>query len=134
MKTSLVAFGFIALAAPWLVFAEGVWFASLTKTANEGTLVILNSYSLISAILIAIVTSILVAVNARKMKGGVFGTVLNYFSVGMFLVLAGFIAGSVPFWSSDYGGMIKVFHDVFYIIGYILMAVAAHKMFRVIKG
>lgn len=99
----------------------------------DSTLTILNSYSLVSAILVGLATSILVLINARKMKGGVFGSVLNQFALGMFFVLVGFLLVSIP-WQIGSPIIVKTAHDVLYILGYIIMAVAANKLLRAIRG
>jgi len=109
-------------------------FASATEAITETTLFILSSYSLASALIVGIATSVLVAINARKMKGGIFGQVLEYFSVGMFIVLLGFVAGEFSFGILSNSVIAGAIHDVLYIIGYVIMAIAAQKLLTAIKG
>lgn len=100
--------------------------------ALTGTISILNAYSFWSFILIAVITSALVFVTAARMKGGLFGTVLHYFGAGMVLILVGYVLISVPVCSSsDYA---KILHDVLYLVGYILMAIAAHRLYAFTKA
>jgi len=123
-------FLFLAIALPFPVFAFAFEYAYIPDDA----LLILSSYTLASAVLIGVATSVLVAINSSKMKGGVFGKVLGYFSVGMFLVLLGFLAGEISFSMPENGVVIRAVHDALYIVGYIIMAVAAQKLLTAIKG
>lgn len=94
---------------------------------------VLESISLWSTIIIAFTTSIMVWTLGRKMHGGVLGKVLVYFSIGMTLIFFGF-ATEVP-WFQDFPHIyLKLAHDSLYIIGYILMGIAATKLLNVIKG
>ena len=105
-----------------------------TNEVNS-TVVILGYYTLASVVVIGMTTSILVLINARKMKGGVFGKVLEYFSAGMFLLLLGFIVSSISFSTNEGVGFIaKTMHDILYILGFIIMAIAARKLLATIKG
>ncbi len=91
------------------------------------------SLSLWSTIIIMFVTSAMVWIGGRQMKGGVFGKVLTYFSIGMMLVVLGFVSGS-PFTQNISSLYLKLVHDSLYIVGYILMGIAASKLLKAIKG
>lgn len=117
---------------------------SAQEASLDGTLVKLALFedqskmfemlSLWSTLIIAFVTSAMVWIGGRRMHGGVFGSVLTYFSLGMTLVFFGF-ATEVPWFHSMIDELyLKLIHDSLYIIGYILMGVAANKLLRVIKG
>ena len=93
---------------------------------------VLQTYALGSALVVAIVTSIVVFRNARKMKGGVFGKVLNYFGIGMMVVLVGHVIDAHP--SLIPMEDVSTVDNTLFIIGYILMAIAATKMARAIEG
>ncbi len=91
------------------------------------------SLSLWSTIIVMFVTCAMVWMGARQMRGGVFGTVLTYFSVGMMLVVLGFVSG-LPLTENAPSLYLKLTHDSLYIIGYILMGIAASKLLKAING
>lgn len=89
--------------------------------------------SLWSTIVVAFITSMMVWVGGRQMHGGVFGEVLTYFSIGMTLIFLGF-ATEVPWLERIDHLYLKMIHDSLYIIGYVMMGLAASKLLKVIKG
>lgn len=89
--------------------------------------------SLWSTIVVAFITSMMVWVGGRQMHGGVFGKVLAYFSIGMTLIFLGF-ATEVPWLERIDHLYLKMIHDSLYIIGYVMMGLAASKLLKVIKG
>ncbi len=94
------------------------------------------SLSLWTTIIIMVVTSAMVWRGGRQMHGGVFetfGTVLTYFSIGMTLVVLGFVSG-LPLTEKIPSLYLKFIHDSLYIVGYILMGIAASKLPKAIKG
>jgi len=93
---------------------------------------ILSTYTLLSAITVGIITSAVVLINARRMKGGVFGSAMNYFGIGMLIVLAGFSVTFLQLPLSDY--FAQTINDILYITGYVTMAIAASKIFNATKG
>lgn len=127
--------GILALFVPTILFAQ--------ETVLDDTLIQLVSFedqsnlfqmlSLWSTLIIAFVTSMMVWNGGRKMHGGVFGSVLTYFSVGMTLVFLGF-ATEVPWFGQIPELYLKLTHDTLYIVGYISMGIAASKLLKVIKG
>lgn len=117
-----------------LVFLPAIAFASVADTLleldNQG---IFASISLWSMLIVAFATSLMVWVGGRKMHGGVFGNVLTYFSIGMSLVFVGIVT-EMPWFSNISPLYTKLVHDSLFIVGYILMGVAASKLLKVIKG
>ncbi|HEC30835.1 MAG TPA: hypothetical protein ENI66_02370 [Candidatus Yonathbacteria bacterium] len=110
---------------------------SLMVDGSGGVFLILNSYALVSALLVGLVTSFLVFSISKKMKGGVFGNALSYMSAGMFLILIGYTADNVSsfiFLSSDRAVLIETVNDVFFIAGFILIAIAAQRLSKAISG
>jgi len=98
----------------------------------SGAYSILNMYSFASVLLVGAITSIIVLINAKKMSGGIFGDALGYFGVGMLVMLAGItVSLGVAIFSKETIGIVG---NLFYIIGYILMAIAADKIRRIIQG
>ena len=91
---------------------------------------ILQAYALLSTIIVAVVAIIVVFRNAGKMRGGIFGVVLNYFGIGMVVILFGFIIG--PRSALLLTGSVNTISNILFIIGYILMAIAAVRLSRAI--
>ena len=118
-----------------VVVAPFVAFAGTTDAlANfENYSGVFESLSLWSTIIIAFTTSIMVWTLGRKMHGGVLGKVLVYFSIGMTLIFLGF-ATEIPWFQNLPHIYLKLAHDSLYIVGYILMGIAANKLLGVIKG
>lgn len=116
----------------FLSFAGVAHAQSFSIDEIEAMTGVLQTYALGSAVIVAFATSMIVFGNARKMRGGVFGKVLNYFGVGMVFVLLGFVANAFPNMVpiNDSG----VVSNILFIVGYVLMAVSASKLSRAIEG
>lgn len=115
------------------IFTPSVLFAQTQVTIDyAGPISILMSYSLVSAIALGVVTSIIVLINGRRMKGGVFGGVLTLLGIGMFIVLAGTISFLFP--SIVPNSMQGVFPNMLNTFGYVIMAIAASRLLKVTKG
>lgn len=93
----------------------------------------LASVSLWSTTIIAFSTTAMVWVLSRKMHGGVFGSVLAYFSLGMSCIFLGFVV-NIPLVQKISSLYVGITYNALYIIGYILMGIAANKLLKVIKG
>ena len=100
--------------------------------ALSGTVSLLSLFSFWSFIIIAATATVLVFIAAVKMKGGLFSGVLRYFGAGMTLVLFGFVLVAVP--SCVAPEYAKIINDVLYTVGYVLMAVAAHRLYAFTKA
>lgn len=123
--------GIVALAlVPMVASADAV--GELVKFEDNSGL--FASISLWSTLIIALSASVLVWMGGRKMRGGVFGSVLTFFSIGMTLVFLGFTT-EIPWLEEQFPQFyLKLTHDSLYIMGYILMVVAANRLLKVIKG
>lgn len=117
---------------PVLLFTPMVLFAQSPDYAQTLIETLAPRLSLWSAIIVAFATSIMVFLNAHSMKGGLFGTALNYFASGMMLILAGFIAVSFNFFESE--GIARIANNILFILGYITMGFAAHKLSQIAQG
>lgn len=126
---------FILFTLPLTTFAQaaGLLGGLQTVVDLENNTKILEMVSLWSALIIAFATSAMVWLSGRKMRGGVFGKVLNFFSLGMLLVFLGFVT-NVPWFHNFDQLYVKMVHDSLYIIGYIFMGIAASNLLKVIKG
>lgn len=122
---------FCVATLPMLAFAGGDALVQLAQFEDNSKL--LESLSLWSTLIIAFVTSGMVWVGGRTMRGGVFGKVLTYFSIGMTLVFFGFLT-EVP-WVQGFSPLyLKLAHSSLYLLGYIFMGLAANKLLRTVKG
>lgn len=122
------------LAMPAIAFAEGGLDDTLqTLIAIEDNSKLLEMISLWATLIVAFVTSAMVWVGGRHMHGGVFGNVLTFFSIGMTLIFLGF-ATEVPWFQNFDRLYLKMIHDSLYVVGYVLMGVAASRLLKVIKG
>lgn len=87
-----------------------------------------GNLSMLLSIVIGIIATFLVLRAARKMGGGLFGTVLNYIGYGMSLVVVGTISVTLDPWISDI--WLRLIHTTFFALGYILMVVGANKLLK----
>lgn len=115
-----------------LLFTPALLFAESEGYLNTLMSDLAPRLSLWSAIIVAFAASVMVFVNARSMKGGIFGTVLNYFAAGMVLILGSFIVVSLNVFGSE--GFAKTVNNILFILGYIIMALAANKLSQVAGG
>lgn len=118
-----------------LMFLPAVAFAGTTEVFVEldNYSALFESLSLWSTLIVAFSTSMMVWVGGRQMHGGVFGGVLTYFSIGMTLIFLG-VATEIPWFQGISSLYLKLIHDSLYIIGYILMGIAASRLLKAIKG
>ena len=129
----IFAGAFAALTLPAVLFAQADGGVMQALVGIEDQSKMLEIVSLWSMLVIAFATSIMVWVGGRKMHGGVFGKVLTYFSIGMTAIFFGIIA-ETPWVQVIDQLYLKMIHDSLYIIGYIMMGIAASKLLKVIKG
>ena len=125
----------VVLAMPSVAIAEiGVFGNTLqTLIAIEDSSKMLETVSFLAMLTVAFATSAMVWISGRQMRGGVFGSVLNFFSIGMALVFVGLVVKATGLKGIDIL-YVKMVHDSFIIIGYILMGLAASRLLKVIKG
>ena len=126
--TMVLTSGMLSFVAfPLLAGAQQEW-ASYTSD----TLSILDVYIFWSTIVLALVAIGMVFSNAAKMKGGAFATVLNLFGSGMVVTFLGYLTMLFPaLLPAFFGGLLS---DILFIVGYVLMAIAASRLARAIGG
>lgn len=125
----------VVLAVPTILFAQ--------TSGSLGTLQglidiedksrIFELLSLWSVLIVSLSTSAMVWIGGRKMHGGIFGKVLNLFSVGMTFIFFSAVA-EVPWFENISPLYAKTAHDLLVIAGFISMGLAANKLLQVIKG
>ena len=87
-----------------------------------------GDFSILLSILIGSIAMILVLRAARKMGGGLFGSVLNYIGTGMIFVVLGTIFWVLDNWS--FGIWSSVINTVCFATGYIFMVLGANKLLK----
>lgn len=87
-----------------------------------------GNFSLLLSVVIGIIATFIVFRSAKKLGGGLFGSVLNYFGVGVLLIVLGTIATVVDPWFSGLG--FNVVSMVFFALGYIFAVVGANKLLK----
>lgn len=115
--------------SPFVVSASAIDFLVV-----EDYLGFLKSISLWSAILVASMTSVMIWWGGRQMRGGVFGSVFVYFSVGMTLVFAGFVASNALSGGLTQAPYLEIAHNSLFIVGYVFMGFGANKLLKTVKG
>jgi len=80
---------------------------------------------------VGLVTTAVVLVNGKRMKGGVLGSVLNFFGIGMLFMLGGFLFSFATGVISE--NIADMLNSVLNIIGFVIMAAAGNKLFAVTK-
>lgn len=118
----------LSLLAPMLAFAED----------GVGASTFVNSLSLWVAVSVGAIASVSSFALGRQLHekgfgliGNIFGRAVNYFSVGMFIVMSGFFAVVVPPWSSPF--VIMRVHDFLFIIGYVTMLFGARELWKLTR-
>lgn len=121
-------FFLISLFLPTAIFAS----ENIVPADYSEPVLILTFYSVASAVALGIVTSVIIIINGRRMKGGVFGGALKYLGIGMLIVILGTISSFPLSFIPQY--LQGVLPSILNTIGYIIMAVAANSILKVTKG
>jgi ABC-type spermidine/putrescine transport system permease subunit II len=84
--------------------------------------------SLLLSIVIGLIATYFVFRAAKKMGGGLFGSILNYIAIGMVLVVIGTISIFLNNWFS--GVWFNVINTFCFATGYIFMVIGANKLLK----
>jgi hypothetical protein len=84
--------------------------------------------SLLLSIVIGMIATFIVFRAAKKLGGGLFGSVLNYIGIALGLVVLGTIATIVNPWVTGFG--FNIVSTVFYTLAYIFTVIGANKLFK----
>lgn len=126
-KVKFFVFTLAGLISPLSLFAE----ERDVAISNDGVAyasVFAGDLSLLLSIVIGIIATSFVFRAAKRMGGGLFGSVLNYIAVGMILVVLGTLSIFVSNW---FGGVwFTVVNTICFATGYIFMVVGANKLLR----
>jgi len=87
-----------------------------------------GNFSLFLSIVIGIIATFIVFRSARKLGGGLFGSVLNYIGIGVSLIVLATIATVVDPWYTGFG--FNIVSTVFFAMGYIFTVIGANKLLK----
>jgi len=87
-----------------------------------------GNFSLLLSIVIGIIAAILVFRAAKKLGGGLFGSVLNYMGIGMSFIVLGTLTAVFSSWFV--GFWFNIISTAFFAMGYIFMVVGANKLLK----
>ena len=87
-----------------------------------------GNFSLLLSLVIGIIANFTVFQSAKKLKGGLFGSVLNYIGIGMSLVILGTLSTIID--PLIIGSWFNVAGTVLFSMGYIFMVIGANKLFK----
>ena len=87
-----------------------------------------GNFSLLLSIVIGIIATFIVFRAARKLGGGLFGSVLNYIGIGMLFVVLGTISTVIDSWITD--SLFNIIGTAFFALGYIFMVIGANKLLK----
>jgi hypothetical protein len=87
-----------------------------------------GNFSLLLSIVIGMIATFLVFRSAKKLGGGLFGSVLNYIGVGMLLIVLGTISTIIDPWFV--GFWLNIVSTAFFALGYISMVLGANKLLK----
>ena len=112
---------------PAVTYAQS-WNLSASNDQFAYASIFSGNFSLLLSIVIGIIATILVFRSAKKMRGGLFGSILNYIDAGMLFIVLGTIAAFVDTWFS--GLWFNVISTAFFALGYIFMVIGANKLLK----
>lgn len=126
-KFTISALGLLGLLAPLVGFAQernlmvpedGVAYASIFA----------GDLSLLLSVVIGIIATSFVFRAAKKMGGGLFGSVLNYIAIGMVFMVFGTMVIFTDNWFT--GVWFNVVNTFCFASGYIFMVIGANKLLK----
>ncbi len=100
--------------------------------SNDGfayATVFTGDFSILLSIVIGIIATYFVFRSAKKMGGGLFGSVLNYIGIGMVLIVLGTISVVLGTWLL-LGVWASAINTIFFALGYIFMVIGANKLLK----
>jgi hypothetical protein len=87
-----------------------------------------GNFSLLLSLVIGFIAIFIIFRSAKKMGGGLFGSVLNYIGVGVTLIVFGTMATTADPWFSGLG--FNMISTACFALGYIFVVVGANKLLK----
>jgi len=117
----------LGLLAPLTLFAQE-WDTVVSNDNYAYASMFAGNFSLLLSIVIGIIATSLVFRAAKKMGGGLFGSVLNYIGIGMVLMVLGTISFVLDTWTN--GLWLSIINTICFALGYIFIVVGANKLLK----
>jgi hypothetical protein len=117
----------VGILGPVTAFAQQRLDVPIPEDGYAYASIFAGSFSLMLSIVIGIIANFIVFRAAKKLGGGLFGSVLNYIGIGMTLVILGTIATIVDPW---YTGFFNIVSTVCFALGYIFTVIGANKLLK----
>lgn len=86
------------------------------------------NFSSLLSIVIGMIATVIVFRSAKKLGGGLFGSVLNYIGIGIAFIVFGTIAAVVDPWYVGLG--FNIASTVLFALGYIFAVIGANKLLK----
>lgn len=119
--------GLVGLTLPTIAFAQE-WDNAISNDGYAYASMFAGNLSLLLSIVIGIIATSLVFRAAKKMGGGLFGSVLNYIGIGMIFMVLGTISFVLDTWTQ--GIWLSIINTVCFALGYIFIVVGANKLLK----
>ncbi len=104
------------------------WDVPLSDDGFAYASIFAGNFSLLLSIVIGVIAMALVFRSAKKLGGGLFGSVLNYIGIGMFLIVLGTASTAAGAWLT--GLWLNVVSTACFATGYIFMVIGANKLLK----
>ena len=127
MKKFLLLTVIIEIIQPVSVFAQK-WNTPIPNDSFAYASLFTGNLSLLLSIVIGIIATFLVFRVAKKLGGGLFGSVLNYIGIGMLLIVLGTISTVIDPWFVSL--WFNILSTAFFATGYIFMVIGANKLMK----
>lgn len=87
-----------------------------------------GNFSLFLSILIGVVAVVIVFRSAKRLGGGLFGSVLNYVGIGVSFIVLGTLSTVVDPWYVGLG--FNIASTACFALGYVFIVIGANKLFK----
>src|SRR3990167_8040011 len=123
---SLIIVGVVAV-GPVIVLAQN-WDIPQSNDGIAYASIFAGNFSLLLSILIGIIANVIIFRAAKRLGGGLFGSVLNYIGIGVSFIVLGTIATVVNPWFISF--WFNITSTVCFAVGYIFTVIGANKLLK----
>jgi hypothetical protein len=117
----------LAILTPVAVLAQK-WELPASNDEMTYASIFAGNFSLLLSIVIGLIAAFFVFRSAKKLGGGLFGLVLNYVGIGMFLVVMGTMTTVASPWVSDF--LVNIMSTACFAVGYVFMVIGANRLLK----
>ncbi|OHA94506.1 MAG: hypothetical protein A3E02_02530 [Candidatus Zambryskibacteria bacterium RIFCSPHIGHO2_12_FULL_38_34] len=123
---SLIIVGVVAV-GPVIVLAQN-WDIPQSNDGIAYASIFAGNFSLLLSILIGIIANVIIFRAAKRLGGGLFGSVLNYIGIGVSFIVLGTIATVVNPWFISF--WFNITSTACFAVGYIFTVIGANKLLK----